>query len=80
MKTLTIVTIVVFALCSMVWGGQSLTVNGKEVDAITLKVGQSWIVEVSSDDTSTYNSYVGFDYGTVLGTILWTFKHFPFKF
>ncbi len=76
MKTLTIVAIVVFGFCSIVSGGQVLSVNGEEVETITLKVGQSWIVEVSSDDTSPYNAYVGFDYDTVLGSILGAFTHY----
>ncbi len=76
MKTFTIAAVVVLALCSMASGGQTLTVNGQQVETITLKVGQSWIVEVSSDDTSTYNAYVGFDYGTVLGSILGAFTHY----
>ena len=65
--------IVVLALGLMVWaasvasGAQSLTVNGQDVNSITLKVGQSCTVEVVSDDSNPYNAYVGFDDGVALG-------------
>ena len=70
MKTLTIVTVVVLALCSMASAGQLLSVNGEQTEAIILKAGQACSVEVSSDDASTYNAYVGFDFGNVLGSFL----------
>lgn len=70
MKTLTIVAVVVLALCSMASGEQLLSVNGEQTEAIILKVGQVCSVEVSSDDASTYNAYVGFDFGDVLGNFL----------
>ena len=67
-------TILVLALGLMVLpasvadGAQSLTVNGKPVDSITLEVGQSCTVEVVSDDSTSYELYVGFVNGRVLGS------------
>ena len=70
MKTLTIVAVAVLGLCSMAGGGQLLSVNGEQTEAIIVKVGQLCSVEVSSDDASTYNAYVGFNFGDTLGSFL----------
>lgn len=70
MKRLMIAAVVVFALCSMAYGAQTLTVGGQDVESVTLKVGQLVAVVVSSDDASTYNAYVGFGYGAVGGSFL----------
>jgi hypothetical protein len=52
---------------SMARGAVSLTINGQDVDSIALEHGQSCTVEVVSDDSSSYEAYVGFDNGLVLG-------------
>jgi hypothetical protein len=76
MKSTKMLTILVLALGLMVWpasvaeGAQSLTVNGEDVNSITLEVGQPCTVEVVSDDTKSYEDYVGFDSGVVRGTFL----------
>jgi hypothetical protein len=73
MKSSKMFTILVLALGLMVWlasvaeGAQDLTVNGEDVNSITLEVGQSCTVEVVSDDSTSYVDYVGFDSGVVLG-------------
>jgi hypothetical protein len=73
METRNILAILVVALglvvsgAPIVQGAEYLRVNGQEVDSITLKVGQSCIVEVVSDDSNSYRDYVGFDNGLVLG-------------
>jgi hypothetical protein len=81
MKKRTMLPILVVALGLMVWsapivyGAQSLTVNGQPLDSITLEVGQSCTVEVVSDDSTSYEKYVGFDNGVVLGD----FSHYETK-
>jgi hypothetical protein len=70
----TVKIILVFALSLMFWpalvarGAISLTINGQDVDSILLEHGQSCTVEVVSDDSSSYEAYVGFDNGLVLGS------------
>lgn len=61
-------TILVLALAQVASAAQSLTVNGKALDAITLKTGQACTVEVVSDNSNPYSAYVGFDDRVVLGS------------
>jgi hypothetical protein len=70
MKTTKMLAILVLALPSMASGAQKLTVNGQDVNSITVKVGQVCTVEVVSDDSVSYVDYVGFDNRVVLGTFL----------
>ncbi|MHC4109997.1 MAG: hypothetical protein ACYSUY_02920 [Planctomycetota bacterium] len=73
MKKTKMTAILVMALGLMVWSApivysaQSLTVNGQPVSSITLEVGQSCTVEVVSDDSTSYEDYVGFDGAGVRG-------------
>ncbi|MHC4643614.1 MAG: hypothetical protein ACYS32_18385, partial [Planctomycetota bacterium] len=66
MKNAKLSAILGLALGLMVWpapvvhGVVFLRVNGQDVNSITLKLGQSCIVEVVSDDSNPYNAYVGF--------------------
>jgi hypothetical protein len=74
MRITRILTTFVLALGLTVWsapivyGAQSLTVNGHDAKSITLEVDQSCTVEVVSDDSTSYTDYIGFDGGVVLGT------------
>lgn len=66
-------TIVFVAFALTMWsvsaasGAQYLTINGQDVNSITLKLGQGCMVEVLSDDSNPYTAYVGFNNGLVLG-------------
>ena len=75
MKSIKMLSALVFVVWSgsLASGAQSLTVNGEDITSITLKVGQSCTVEVVSDDSTSYEDYVGFDDGIVLGD----FSHQP---
>ena len=75
MKTTKMLAILVLALGLVVWpvsmvrGDISLKVDDDaNVTSITLEVGQSCTVEVASDDSMSYKTYVGFDNGLVLGS------------
>jgi hypothetical protein len=74
MKATKIFTILVLVLMLVAWsapnvyGDQYLTVNGQDVNSITLELGQSCTIEINSDDDSSYVAYVGFDNGLVRGT------------
>lgn len=68
MKTAKMLTILVLSLGQVASAAQSLTVNGEAIDAITLKAGQVCTVEILSDDSNSYNAYVGFDDCVVLGS------------
>jgi len=56
-----ITLILVLVLASMANGDQKLTVNGEDVDSITIKLGQSCTVEVDSNDHNGYLDNIGFD-------------------
>jgi hypothetical protein len=70
MKSMKVLAILVLVFGSIANGAQKLTVNGQDVNSITIKVGQSCTVEVVSDDAASYVDYVGFDNGLILGTFL----------
>jgi len=76
MKTTKLLTIWVLALGLIVWltpmahGAQYLTVNGQDVNSITLKLGQACMVNVISDDSNPYTAYIGFDDVPILGVFL----------
>ena len=76
METKKILTILVMVLGLMAFsvseaeGGIDLTVNGQDVDSITLELGQSCTIEINSDDYSSYLAFVGFDDGLVRGTFV----------
>ncbi len=59
--------ILVLVLASTANGVQYLTVDGEDVNSITLEVGQSCIIAVESNDYSEYLEYVGFDDCNSLG-------------
>ncbi len=67
MKKVTI-SVFLLAFVSMGYGSQSLTVNDQAVDSIILKEGQSCSVKVLSDDSTSYDAYVGFDDRLNLGS------------
>ena len=79
MKTTKMSTILVLGLvvwpASMACGDISLTVNNQPLNSVTLKLGQSYSVEVVSADNKSYVAYVGFDYGLILGS----FSHLETK-
>jgi hypothetical protein len=73
MKNGKVLAVLVLALGLMIWSGsvasgaQYLTINGQDINLITLKVGQSCDVEVVSDNNESYTAYVGFDDCNSLG-------------
>ncbi len=58
---------VVLSLISSANGAQYLTVNGQDVEAVTMEMGKLYSVEVVSTDSASYVAYVGFDNGVALG-------------
>jgi hypothetical protein len=71
METKKILTILVFVLvpvlASVAHGKITLTVNNKNVDSITLQVGQSCTVEIVSSDSTSYEAYIGFYQAPIIG-------------
>ncbi|MBE0535993.1 MAG: tail fiber domain-containing protein [Phycisphaerae bacterium] len=60
----------VCGLASTAAGGVLVRVDGQVGEEVMLKVGQTAVVWVSSDDSAPYSAYVGFDGGTaVTGTL-----------
>ncbi len=74
MSTILVLGLVVWP-ASMACGDISLTVNNQPLNSVTLKLGQSYSVEVVSADNKSYVAYVGFDYGLILGS----FSHLETK-
>lgn len=74
MKNVKMLAILVLAwgltvLSSVALGDQYLTVNGQDVDSITLEQGQSCTVEVVSTDSTPYMSYLSYVDPIVLGDL-----------
>ena len=76
MKLTNISVILVLALATMLLplsqahGAQYLTVNGQDVNELTLELGESYSVQVASTDGASYVAHVGFDTGVVSGDFL----------
>jgi len=67
MKMKKMLTILVFVLASVAHGKITLTVNNQDVSSITLDVDQLCTVEVVSDDSTSYEAYVGFYNAPIIG-------------
>jgi hypothetical protein len=52
---------------SIAEGSLSVTVNNAVAESVMLEPGQTFTVEIVSDDSSPYDAYVGFDDGVALG-------------
>ncbi len=70
MRGIAISAILVLVFAQIASAAQTLTVNGEALDAVTLKTGQSFTVEVVSDNSNPYSVYIGFDNSAVLGSFL----------
>lgn len=69
-KATTVFPILVCLLTSWASAVLSLTVNGETFETLPLKVGQTALVQIHSDDSVPYSAYAGFDNGTdPLGTL-----------
>jgi len=70
MKALRSHIVMILMLAAPALGAQFVTVNGKTIDSVTLRVGQSCVVGLVSDDANSYQAYIGFDDQQVLGSFV----------
>ena len=58
MKIQKMLTVLFLALSALTFGAPYLTINGEDVNSVSVIVGQSFTVEVASDDASSYSARI----------------------